>query len=132
MEQAATALQIHFEETVVESYNLYTMASKGKLLRNDTTLSLLLMTCPCQIDLVVQACYVKRKGIRKQHFFSQMPIARSLAIVYLNDRIMPNCLARKESAKRLVFASERVCACSMHPCCNLVASFPSFFFMFIE
>lgn len=29
MAQAATALQLSFEETVIESYNLYEMATKG-------------------------------------------------------------------------------------------------------
>lgn len=29
MEQAATSLQLNFEESVIESYNLYEMATKG-------------------------------------------------------------------------------------------------------
>lgn len=29
MEQAATSMQLSFEESVIESYNLYEMATKG-------------------------------------------------------------------------------------------------------
>ena len=33
MEQTATALQLAFEECVIDSFNLYEMATKGKYLK---------------------------------------------------------------------------------------------------